>query len=80
MKPTAWEGVEVVRRSLNFIKKRADSPRLLSLVRRAGEEREKAEVAGREYDRILLMSMANARFRRYVLMDEFVWTNRSRAA
>ncbi|MGA2284695.1 MAG: hypothetical protein ABSG55_00295 [Dehalococcoidia bacterium] len=70
----------MVRGSLSFIKRRADSPRLLSFGRRSVEEKEKAEVAGREYDRVLLISMANARFRRYVLMDEFVWTNRSRAA
>lgn len=70
----------MVRGSLNFIKISADAPRLLSVVRKAAEEKEKAEVAGREYDRVLLISMANARFRPYLLTDEFIPTSRARAA
>ena len=80
MESTSLGGAQMVRGSLSFIKKRADAPRLLSLGRKAEEEKEKAEVAGREYDRVLLISMANARFRRYLLTDEFVPTSRSRAA
>ena len=63
----------------NFVEERAAYPRLLSFSRRA-QEKKKAELAGREYDRVLLLSMANARFRRYLLVDELALTSRSRAA
>ncbi len=45
--------------------------RLPFLREREQKEREEERV-GREYDRVLLSSMAKARFRRYVLMDEWV--------
>jgi hypothetical protein len=63
----------------NLAEEGADPTSLLFL-RKWARERKRAELAGREYDRVLLISMANARFTRYLLADEFTRTSRSRAA
>lgn len=69
----------MVRWNRNLAEEDADPTRLLFL-RRWARERKKADLAGRRYDRVLLIAMANAGFARYRLVNEVIPGSQRRVA